>query len=212
VREPVYFDKITKRITGLAHHHTGDLIAATRYTSLRGLLIVMMLQGMTMQVAFSSMTPPPSFQPWPSPAEARTVTTAKQLPPPPSLPSMNIAVSSEQGPCPTTESKHEQGPYPTSYGMAARLQLITSAWAATPAGSIEVTRVCPRGNTAKNTACSSDVDICGLELSSSKPTRATTTPVRLATSKPRLHVFWPHLPRPQLTQMLPLHKPQHLGC
>ena len=45
VREPVYFDKITKRITGLAHHHTGDLIAATRYTSLRGLLIVMMLQG-----------------------------------------------------------------------------------------------------------------------------------------------------------------------
>ena len=49
------------------------------------------------------MTPPPSFQPWPSSAEART--TAKHLPPPSSLPSMNIAVSSEQGPSPTTESK-----------------------------------------------------------------------------------------------------------
>ena len=48
---------------------------------------------------------------------------------------------------------------------------------------------------------------------SSKITRATTTPVRWpATSKPRLYVFRPHLPRPQLTQMLLLHKHQHLGC
>jgi hypothetical protein len=35
---------------------------------------------------------------------------------------------------------------------------------------------------------------------------------QMATSKPRLYVFRPHLPRPQLTQMLLLHKPQHLGC
>jgi hypothetical protein len=35
---------------------------------------------------------------------------------------------------------------------------------------------------------------------------------QMATSKPRLYVFRPHLPRPQLTKMLLLHKPQHLGC